>query len=154
MSQPAGGFKPGAPVQSPKPDWVNWFEQRLGWTEFDHDKELSRGWRLTSDCKSFRTVVGEEHAWCGMSLATALDDNGWQYPEECEAAIAYAKYGVKVAPETLYAIAVIEHASGKHHVAIWMGDRMILGGNQDNKICVKKMADSDRVIAWRWPIRK
>ena len=37
----------------------------LGWTEFNHDKELTKyGWPATTDCRSLTTVIGSSSAWC------------------------------------------------------------------------------------------
>lgn len=148
--------------------WRDWFVARLGWTEFTHDKELSVGWKLTKYCKSYKTVIGEEHAWCGMSLATALDSCGYAYPEQCETASEWDKYGEAIdrskdgIPQG--AIITIRHANGGRHVTTAnrrheVGEAVLeaLGGNQSSSINITTYSlapGRDSIVAVRWPVKK
>lgn len=149
--------------------WRDWFIQRIGWTEFDHDTELSKGWPLTNACKDYKTVIGVDHAWCGMSLASALNSGGYRYPKACEAAASYDDYGTEIDFRTngipLGAIVTIEHYNGGRHVTTANryhspGEKVLsgLGGNQDDAIDVKsffldtKVKGHDRIVSVRWPV--
>lgn len=147
-----------------------WFLDRLGWTEYDHDAELSKGWVLTHYCKDYKTVIGTEHAWCGMSLATALHSDGYSYALDCEAASAWDDYGIAVDWKRLGIklgdIICIRHASGGRHVTTAYRDHAIgelvadcLGGNQGDSICVKRyqlnpaVESHDTIVAVRRPVK-
>lgn len=134
------------PVSSGSTPWRQWFLDRLGWTEFDHDKELSEGWKYTN-VPSYKTVIGSIYAWCAMSLDTALAVNGYKYSHDA-AAISFIGVGTSVDWKSigipLAAFVVIEHATGGHHVTTAnrthkAGEMVLeaLGGNQNNEICVE-----------------
>lgn len=149
------------PVETSDTPWLDWFKARIGWTEFTHDKELSKGWKLTKHCKNFTTVIGKIHSWCGMSLATALNSCGYKYPPQCETAFHWKEYGTPIDWKRVGipkgAIIVFDHS----HVALSFRDHKpgeqvaeCLGGNQSNAIRVTKYDINDNPIsAVRWPVR-
>lgn len=147
--------------------WRQWFLDRMGWTEFDHDKELSQGWQYTN-VPNYKTVVGSVYAWCAESLGLALIVNGYTSSHDASA-LSYVTYGTEVlylkSGIPMGAIVVIEHASGGHHVTTANRDHKVgelvvegLGGNQDNEICVEKFVidpkvqEHHKVLAVRWPV--
>lgn len=155
------------PVSSGSTPWRQWFLDRLGWTEFDHDKELSQGWQYTN-VPNYKTVVGSVYAWCAESLGLALIVNGYTSSHDASA-LSYVTYGTEVlylkSGIPMGAIVVIEHASGGHHVTTANRDHKVgelvvegLGGNQDNEICVEKFVidpkvqEHHKVLAVRWPV--
>lgn len=174
-----GGFfspKPPATVTSlpaPKPDpvpdpvtqtpWVDWFKARDGWTEFDHDKELSKGWKYCG--LDYTTVQGSDHAWCAMALNTALIENGYKGTGSAAAA-SFAKYGVPCG-FVRGAIIPILHAGGGHHVTTfdhWVDETQRLaalrGANQSNavRVSVYNLSGNshghDEVMnSPRWPVK-
>lgn len=118
--------------------WMEWMQRRLGWTEFDHDKELSQYWAL-SGIPEYDTVIGSEHAWCALTINAALNSGGYQGTGSAAAA-SFAEYGTKCEYK-FGAILAIRHASGGHHVTCFVRwedkDRMravCRGGNQNNSI--------------------
>lgn len=144
--------------------WVKWFDDRIGWTEFTHDKELSKGWKYTN-VPSYKTVIGSNYAWCAMALCTALEENGYKGTKNA-AAKSFVSLGL---PCELVdgAIVVIKHTSGRHHVTLFNGwfnkeKKLMLGkgANQSNAVNVTKFNVSgnkngcDEIIAIRWPVRK
>ena len=146
-----------------EPVWFKWFMDRYGWTEFNHDKELSKGWKYTN-CKSYKSVIGSDNAWCAMSLCTALEENGYKSSNDA-AAVSFKNYGT-ACDYVKGAIIVIRHSSGAHHVTLfntWVESGKIMlctGGNQSNAINTTKFNVSgnnngcDQVVACRWPIKK
>ena len=156
-AKPAPAPEPAKPVELP---WREWFLARLGWTEFDHDGELSKGWHLTKDCKGYKTVIGLEHAWCGMSLATALNSCGYAYPVACESAAAWRGYGTPIdwKARGIPKGAVVVVRGESFHVATADRDHDpapayvdLLGGNQDNAIKVKR--DRREIVYVGWPVK-
>ncbi|MGZ3796484.1 MAG: transglycosylase SLT domain-containing protein [Pseudobdellovibrionaceae bacterium] len=149
-------FESKPEVETP---WRDWFIGRKGWSEFSHDKELSKGWSLTKNCKNFKTVIGKEHAWCGMSLATALNSCGYKIPEQCETALKWKEYGtpidwkIKGIPKGAIVVLATSHVttSDKNHAP---GEYVVncLGGNQGNSINVTNYSLSN-VAAVRWPVK-
>lgn len=147
------------------PPWVKWFQDRLGWTEFDHDKELSKGWHWTH--LNYTSVIGADRAWCAMSLCTALEENGF-LSSGSAAASSYSKFGERCDFKP-GAILAIRHTTGKHHVTLflsWKDEKAMiancLGGNQSNKICIASYnlsgnkAGHDEMMSGgpRWPVIK
>jgi uncharacterized protein (TIGR02594 family) len=145
-------------------EWVKWFNDRLGWTEFNKTKELSMGWKYTN-VPNYKTVIGSTYAWCAMSLNTALETNGFKGTKDA-AAVSFKNYGTPCEPKE-GAIIVLQHSSGKHHVTVfkgWYDEKKTimlgLGGNQNNSINVSKFNVSgnaygcDQIIASRWPVKK
>lgn len=134
------------PVTGEMP-WRTWFLERLGWTEFDHDKELAKGWKATG--LDYKTVIGTKYAWCGMSLATGLLGGGYKIPKSSFRAAAWDGYGIKVDFQKVGipkgAVVTIRHNSGGRHVTTANrdhspGEKVLeaLGGNQGNAINVTK----------------
>lgn len=153
-----------AKVESSATPWRDWFKARLGWTEFDHDHELSKGWKYTHHCKHYTSVIGADHAWCGMSLATALTENGYKIPVNCESAAGWIGYGTKIVgafPKG--AVVVIQHHTGGHHVTTANRDHKngeaileALGGNQNSSIKVSNFIRSpehDKIVWVGWPVK-
>lgn len=151
---------------SPTP-WRDWLIVRKGWTEFDHDVELSKGWPLVG-LPQYKSVIGTVHAWCGMVLATDLHECGYKFPKGAAGARNWDKYGTpinwKVDGIPMGAIVRIEHVTGAH---VTTADRDhnpgelildALGGNQSNSINVTRFSVSGRAhghdeIVWvGWPI--
>lgn len=142
-SRPIATVTPITPPASP-PDlisipWFKWFSDRLGWTEFDHDKELSKGWKYCG--LDYTTVIGSSHAWCAMALNTALIESGYKGTGSA-AASSFEKYGTPC-DWIQGAIVPIRHVGGSHHVTLfhhWVikENRVAacLGGNQQNSISI------------------
>jgi hypothetical protein len=133
---------PTTPVVIPPPaihPVRQWFIDRLGWTEQDHDKELAKGWIYTQ-LKNFKTVIGISNAWCAMAVNTALVTNGYVGTGDA-GADSFIGYGPQVEPQE-DAICVIRHVSGRFHVTLfskWVDKEKkigrFLGGNQNDSIC-------------------
>jgi uncharacterized protein (TIGR02594 family) len=113
----------------------------------------------------------DETPWCGAIVATCLDDHGFPIPKAWYRAKAWITWGRTWAPGPNWpaygAIAVMDRKGGGH-VGFYVGPApagdgqllahgrppaamvYILGGNQDNQVCVRAYPLS-RVVAWRWP---
>lgn len=117
--------------------WMDWMKARDGWTEFDHDHELSKYWPLVG--LNYHTVIGAEHAWCALTVNAALHDTGYK-PNHRADAVSFATYGTPSA--WVYgAIIPIWHVGGGHHVTFfdhWVDQSKKLascfGGNQGNAL--------------------
>lgn len=149
--------------------WRDWFLSRLGWTEFNHDAELSKGWPLVG-LPQYHTVIGVAHAWCGMSLATALHSAGYKIPVGAAGAANWDSYGTRIdwklkgIPRG--AIVRIRHFTGGAHVTT--ANRFheahpltleALGGNQADSIKVSvfdvsgNSNDRDQIMHVCWPVK-
>lgn len=150
--------------------WYDWFVQRKGWNEKNdaNDKELSKGWKIVG--LNYTNIDGASHAWCGMSLATALHNNGYKIPHGAAGAAHWDGYGTLIdwkkdgIPKG--AIVRIEHAKGGAHVTTAYRDHKpgedildALGGNQGDSIKVSRFDVSGNKhghdeIKWVcWPVR-
>lgn len=153
--------KSATPVEEKKSEtpWLDWFIDRLGWTEYTHDKELSKGWALSKYCKNYKTVIGKEHSWCGISGAMAMQSCGYKYPLQCETAFEWIKYGtpidwkkdgiprgaIIVLKESHLCFCFEDHKPGPQPIKR-------IGGNQNSSVNVKDCYESD-IYAVRWPVK-
>lgn len=148
--------------------WRDWFLARVGWTEFDHDKELSKGWALCG-LPQYHSVIGSMYAWCGMSLATALHASGYAIPKSAAWAPNWDHYGTPIDWKKVGipkgAVIRIKHITGAHvttanrdHVA---GELVIeaLGGNQHDSVNITTFNVSgnahghDEIAYVGWPVK-
>jgi hypothetical protein len=149
-----------APAEPAKPvpghDLLDWFVKRDQWGEHSPEnvRELSRGWALTKYCKSYKTIIGAAHAWCGMGLAMACKELGYAFPEQCESAYKWIghwkAWDWKKLGSPKGALVVVKGDS--YHVALCDEDTPagfksapLRGANQDNRI--KRKMDS-RTVVW------
>lgn len=149
------------PITQSETPWLKWFNDRLGWTEFDHDKELSELWALSKNCKNYKTVIGKEHAWCGISAAGSLKFAGYAYPEDCESAFSYLKYGISVDYKKIGIPKGSALVFAHSHVCFANRDHLpsetlidCIGGNMDNMIKIKTYdITKDPLAAVRQPVK-
>lgn len=114
----------------------------------------------------------DETPWCGAFVASCLHDNGLDIPAAWYRARAYEKYGreypdgdVPFSRWPAYGCITVLNRPPKDsngHVAFFvsMDGRentggplarvLLLGGNQDNQVCVRSYPLA-RVVAFRWP---
>lgn len=154
--------KPVDPTSNDAP-WMNWLKSRLGWTEFDHDKELSKYWGLSG--LDYKTVIGSNNAWCALSANAALDEYGYKGSHKPNAT---SLLNVGNACDPKYGcLIIIEHTDGSHHVTFfnkWIDEKAriaeCLGGNQSNSIRYSlynlsgKKNNHDTLMGARWPVKK
>lgn len=147
----------------------SWIEQAmtmLGWTEFDHDKELSVYWKWTN-VPYYKTVIGTNYAWCALFVGACLELAGIKGSRDA-GADSYIDWG-KPCDFWFGAICPIRHASGGHHVTFflyWIDESKrigaFLGGNQGNAVNVSiynvsgNASGNDEIVNGkpRWPIGK
>lgn len=151
----------GHPAASQAP-WMDFMLARLGWTEFDHDKELSKYWHYSG--MSYTSVIGAEHAWCIMIGNAAYEVSGFKGSGRPDAAS-----GAHIGTDSDYVYGAglaIRHANGKHHWTYfhhWVDQAnriaACLGGNQGNAINISNFNLSgnahghDEVMGFpRWPV--
>lgn len=130
--------------------WMAWMDDRMGWSEATHDKELAKYWKYAGH-SAWDTIRGIERAWCAMCVNAALHDTGFKGNGRADAK-SFIKYGSSCI-EQFGCIVVIRHENGRHHVA-FRGRLGIVGGNQSNKISEVPLAKGDKIIACRWPPAK
>lgn len=145
-----------------KTPWMTWLKQREGWTEFDHDKELSAYWKYSG--LDYTTVIGASHAWCALTINAALHDTGYKGNNRANAS-SFRTYGTPCG-WVFGAIISIRHKDGSNHVTTfhhWADEKnkiaACLGGNQSQAIRISTYNLSgnenghDEVLTTpRWPI--
>lgn len=161
---PTSPPKSDPPVIVTETPWMDFMIARDGWTEFDHDKELSQYWHFSG--LDYTTVIGAEHAWCIMIGNAAYETNGYKGSGRADAAS-----GVHIGTDCgfIYGAGLpIRHKDGSHHWSFfdhWVdeGARIaaLRGGNQGNAINVSHYNLSgnakghDEVVGKpRWPVKK
>lgn len=145
-----------------KPFWVEHLEGRIGWSEFDHDRQIAKDWPLCG--LSYKTVIGTTHAWCGLACEIALHSGGLKGPHGSAGAASWAKFG-EPCSYICGAFLPIRHKSGGHHITVFLywvdKDKRLaacLGGNQGDRYRVStynlsgNKAGHDEVVPGpRWP---
>lgn len=148
----------GAPITKSDTPWMEFMSAKLGWTEFDHDKELSKYWKYTN-VPEYRTVIGAEHAWCAMLVCGALEETGYKSTRDA-GADSFMYYGEKLSTPKRGAVCVIKtgNTDSGYHVTFFdhfddSGDLVCLGGNQGDSVCYRTYSKS-KLAACRWPVKK
>ena len=137
--------------------WYDWIKEKIGWNEFDNDKELSVYWKYTN-VPNYKTTQGSDHAWCAMIICAALEETGFKSTNNA-AAISYDKYGVELLRPKKGCILTIKRKGGSgRHVTLFdqldkNGNFIGLGGNQSNEIDFATFKKED-IVSMRWPIKK
>jgi len=97
----------------------------------------------------------DETPWCGTTVAHCLKSTGYPITKNWFRAKAWATYGTSV-PKAVYGCIVVFEREGGGHVGFVVGGSvdgtkiMVLGGNQDNGVCIREFPVS-RAIAYRYP---
>lgn len=162
MNPPNTNIPPPVVIPSQTP-WMDFMISRIGWTEFDHDKELSQYWPLSG--QDYTTVIGADHAWCIMIGNAALVTSGYKGTGRVDA-VSGRTLGIPC--DYVYGAGLpITHHDGSHHWTFfhhWIDQMKMLaaciGGNQGNKICIETFNLSgnanghDQCIPCpRWPVK-
>lgn len=143
-----------------KEDLMPWYTKMhnlIGMNEIENGKVhklLPEFFKYTS----FHTQ--ENQPWCAASLCWALETSNYKSTHSA-AAISFINYGEEC-PLQKGCIVLIEHPNGKHHVHLFdswhdYSKRIanMLGGNQDNKMCIKKYDfTKEKVLRSCWPIKR
>ncbi len=151
------------PLNGEMPFWVKHLEGRIGWTEFNHDKEISKGWPLVG-LPQYNTAIGSRHAWCGVAQALAFNSGGIKPPKGAAGARNWSVFGEKC-DYICGAIISMRHAGGGNHVTCflyWIDEKKkiaaCLGGNQGNKYSIaaynlsgNKAGHNEVIGGPRWP---
>ncbi len=163
-----------SPVKNPKPEvvkpeskgdmpfWVAQMLGRLGWTEFNHDKEIAKDWKWAG-LPQYKSVIGKKNAWCGLACEIALRSGGLKGPKGSAAAASWSHFGEECEP-ICGAFAPIKHSGGGRHIGVflyWIDEKKqiaaILGGNQSNAYTIAStnlsgVGKADKIQGgFRWP---
>ena len=96
----------------------------------------------------------DETPWCGTFVAYCCRIAGRSVPKDWFRALAWAEAGERLTAPAYGCIAVFNRAGGGHVGFVVGRDRvgnlMILGGNQGNKVSIAKFS-KERVVAYVWP---
>lgn len=178
-TSPVGVTKPLPPVATPVVNppggvhydtgddalcpWVGFLNSRLGWTEFDHDQQLSVDWHLSG--LNYKTVIGLVHAWCAMEANASLYYTGYVGTHNA-GALSFEHLGIQCEFKR-GAWVPIRHANGGSHITCflyWVDEKNKIfagiGGNQGDSIKVSHfnisgnhLGHDECVSGPRWPIK-
>lgn len=144
--------------------WVFEALPMLGWTEHDHDKELTKlCWPATDDCKGLKTVIGAVNAWCSGFWCGVMERLGLKHTRSGSAA-SWRTFGVPCG-YVFGAFLPLRHVSGGNHITVFLWwidkEKMIaacIGANQLDAVSIAAYNLSgnsnghDEVIPTpRWP---
>lgn len=124
-------------------------------TEIGGAKDNPEIMRMADELGITGAYPHDETAWCGLAMAAWVKRAGGVVAQGFLSARAWLAWGVKVEnPETLDLVVFWRNSrdSWEGHVGMFiarMGDYIyVLGGNQDNKVCITTYPAS-RVLGYR-----
>jgi uncharacterized protein (TIGR02594 family) len=155
------------PPVSHMPPWMDIARAYIGLKEFPGSPTAPAIRHMLAKLRAW--WQDDETAWCGTFAGYCLQDAGLAIPKAWYRARAYGTYGRDVTathgrPLPYGAIVVLSRGKNpaQGHVGFFVapcrGDKgtlgsnlfWMLGGNQDNQVCVRAYPWS-RVVATRWP---
>ncbi len=140
------------------PAWLTAARAKLGTREAAGalNNPTIMGWAKKLGIKVLGIVYNADSVpWCGVFVATCLQEAGLPSAPIAVRATAWATYGQRLRFERLApgAILVFQRPGGGH-VGFYMGEDAdafhVLGGNQGNAVTIMRIM-KDRCIAARWP---
>lgn len=135
-----------------EPDWLTFARRFIGLKEIPGTEnnpiilqwlyKLKAWWRE------------DETPWCGLFVASCLNETGYPIAKNWMRARAWLDWGIKLDFPTVGCVVVYERVGGGH-VGFVVGRNidghlMTLGGNQSNKVSIAPF-QTDRVLGYRWP---
>lgn len=107
-----------------------------------------------------RVYTNDDTAWCGLAVAHWVHQAGYEPVAQPLWALNWAKWGNPADTPSLGDVLVFRRKTATGyagHVGIYVGEDdthfHVLGGNQDNSVCVAPVAKSKFVAARRSPWR-
>lgn len=141
-----------------EPPWLLAARAKLGTREAPGaaNSPTIMGWAKKLGTKVLGIVYNADSVpWCGVFVATCVDEAGIVPPAIAVRAKSWAAWGQNIRPERIApgAVLVFERPGGGH-VGFYVGeDRAayhVLGGNQGDRVSITRIEKS-RCIARRWP---
>lgn len=137
--------------------WMKFMFDRLGWTEFNHDKELSEGWKYVG-LPQFKTVIGSTYAWCSMIVQSAFRSVGLKGSGSAMAA-SYRAWSKQAGGMWFGAPISFQHPNGSNHTGFWVcwydkskNLALVCSGNSNNELNLTVYDfNKEREFAPRWP---
>lgn len=142
-----------------EPAWLAAARAKLGTREAPGpaNNPTIMGWAKRLGTKVLGMVYNADSVpWCGLFVATCMDEAGIKPVSIAVRAKAWATWGSPLAPADLApgAVLVFERAGGGH-VGFYDGENAtayrVLGGNQGDAV-TRAWIDKKRCIARRWPL--
>jgi uncharacterized protein (TIGR02594 family) len=103
-----------------------------------------------------KDYIADEIPWCGLAMAIIVKRAGYEVAAAPLWALSWGKFGKKADEPMLGDILTFKRPGGGH-VGIYVGEDAdcyhVLGGNQGNKHCVKRL-EKFRLVAARRPVFK
>lgn len=137
-----------------EPSWLAWARTQIGVREVPGASSNSRILRYADKAKRFLGIAfnSDGTPWCGVFVAAAMVDAGYDPPLIAVRARSWAAWGQPITPR-LGAVLVFVR-SGGGHVGFYTGETethfRVLGGNQADAVN-EMFIEKARCIAVRWP---
>jgi uncharacterized protein (TIGR02594 family) len=123
-------------------------------TQGNENNPVIMGWARTLGSKRLGVLYTSDsnQPWCGLGLAIAVFNAGYEPPPICIRAASWKTWGVKSWQPMLGDVLVFARDGG-NHVGLYIAEDAthfhVLGGNQGDMVCVKRIAKSRLMEARR-----
>lgn len=149
-AQPDAEQHADAVVNQTNLPWMDSGFAKLGLRE-DKDEEEIVGW--AKDVGVEDSYSDSDIPWCGLFEGKIQVDAQCKIPDEPLWALDWNKFGFKLT-EPAYGATLVFKRNGGGHVGNYISEEEdyfhVLGGNQGNKVCIKKIAKAN-LVGIRWP---
>ncbi len=140
-----------------EPIWMLAARREIGVKERPGHQDHPRVVEYLQHTRIIPALQHDETPWCSAYVCFVMEKSDIASTRSA-AARSWLKWGEELTTPVPGCIAVLtrEGHPGSGHVGFYVGRRedgkiLLLGGNQNNQVCVRPYA-ADRVISYRWPI--
>lgn len=139
-----------------KTPWITLAKREIGVTEVPGERSNAR---IEEYHKAVGLFVHDDVPWCSAFVGWCLERSGYKSTKNALAR-SYLKWGFPMERPEYGCVVVFwrktpQSASG--HVGFFLADMgdmiLVLGGNQNDKVC-EKYYPASQVLAYRWPKEK
>lgn len=134
-----------------KTSWIDIAEKEIGQAEVAGSRYNPR--IIEYHKSTTLKAADDEVPWCSSFVTWCLQKAGMKSTESAWAK-SYLNYGTKLEKPEYGCICIFARGNGYGHVGFYVGEDEthydILGGNQGDKVCVRKYP-KDHILGFRWP---
>lgn len=133
--------------------WMKLAKELIGTKEAPGDEDNQTIIQWARDLGIIKDYNSDSIPWCGLFMSHIMSEIGEDVPDVPLWALSWKSYGTRITDSAYGAILVFKRAGGGHvgfYVSEDDDNYHVLGGNQNDMVCIKKVAKAN-CVAMRWP---